>query len=92
LEIGVERIRAHNLRQKALLSSLLPVQGADDRHGAFVTVTRPDAVALCERLKAKGVKGDARGEYLRLCPDLLNSEEELRLAARVLQEELLHPA
>ncbi|HYD55363.1 MAG TPA: aminotransferase class V-fold PLP-dependent enzyme [Burkholderiales bacterium] len=92
LEMGVERIRTQNLRQKALLSSLLPVTGADERHGAFVTVVRRDAVALCEKLREKGVKADARGEYLRLCPDLLTSDEELRLAAGVLQEELLHAA
>ena len=92
LEVGVERIRAHNLAQKKLLASLLPVSGAGEDHGAFVTITRPDANSLCARLKARGVKADARGEHLRLCPDLLNSEEELRLAAGVLQEELLHPA
>jgi kynureninase len=92
LEMGVERIRAHNLAQKKLLASLLPVSGAGEDYGAFVTVTRADAVALSEKLRGKGVKVDARGEHLRLCPDLLNSEEELRLAARVLQEELLHPA
>ncbi|HWA36465.1 MAG TPA: hypothetical protein VG873_01265 [Burkholderiales bacterium] len=92
LEMGVERIRAHNLAQKALLASLLPVQGAGEDHGAFVTLARPDAGSLCERLKVRGVKADARGEHLRLCPDLLNSEAELRLAAAVLQEELLHPA
>lgn len=92
LEMGVERLRAHNLRQKALLASLLPVTGSGDDHGAFVTLTRPNAAAISDRLKERGVKTDARGEHLRICPDLLNSEEELRLAAAVLQEELLHPA
>ena len=92
LEIGVERIRAHNLRQKQLLASLLPVTGTGEDHGAFVTITRPDATTISDRLKEKGVKTDARGEHLRVCPDLLNSEEELRLAAAVLKEELLHPA
>jgi kynureninase len=92
LEMGVERIRAHNLRQKQLLASLLPVTGSGEDHGAFVTIARPDATAISGRLKEKGVKTDARGEHLRLCPDLLNSDEELRLAAAVLQEQLLHPA
>lgn len=92
LEMGVERLRAHNLRQKALLASLLPVTGAGESHGGFVTLRRPDAAALCGKLREKGVKADARGEYLRLCPDLLTTDEELRLAVRVLQEELLHPA
>lgn len=92
LGIGVERIRAHNLAQKKLLAGLLPVSGAGEEHGAFVTITRPDANSLCERLKTRGVKADARGEHLRLCPDLLNSEAELRRASAVLQEELLHSA
>ena len=30
----------------------------------------------------RGVKTDARGECLRLCPDILNPEEELQAAAR----------
>lgn len=92
LEVGVERIRAYNLRQKAFLSSLLPVESAGADHGAFVTIRRPDAVAICKRIEERGIKADARGEHLRLCPDLLNPEEELRLAAGVLQEELLHAA
>lgn len=92
LEIGVERIRAYNLRQKAFLSTLLRVEGAGADHGAFVTIRRPDAVAICERIRERGINADARGEHLRLCPDLLNPEEELRLAAGVLQKELLHAA
>jgi hypothetical protein len=30
------------------------------------------------------VKTDARGEYLRLCPDVLNSRQELATAAALL--------
>jgi hypothetical protein len=32
-------------------------------------------------LRERKVKTDARGDYLRLCPDMLNSEEELVQAA-----------
>ena len=46
LELGVERIREYNLAQKAVLQSLLPVQGAGDDHGAFVTLRNPRAKAL----------------------------------------------
>src|SRR5918999_5445021 len=69
LELGVQRIRHHNLAQKAVLKSLLPVQ---DHGGAFVTVRHPSAKTLAAELETKGVKTDARGEYLRLCPDYLN--------------------
>jgi kynureninase len=83
LELGVGRIRSHNLAQKALLKSLLPVEGAGTDHGAFVTLSRHDATSLAEALEKHGVKCDARGGYLRICPDYLNSRAELERAARV---------
>jgi kynureninase len=82
LELGVERIREYNLAQKALLASMLPVDGAGADFGAFVTLLDPDARAFAVALEAQGVKTDARGEYLRLCPDFLNSRAELERAAR----------
>jgi kynureninase len=89
LEIGVERIREYNLAQKAFLKSMLPVDGDDASHGAFVTLRHPNAKGLAEALEKEGVKTDARGEYLRICPDCLNSRHELERAAesvvRVLQ-------
>ncbi|MGE5640706.1 MAG: aminotransferase class V-fold PLP-dependent enzyme [Clostridia bacterium] len=92
LELGVEALRAHNLRQKKFLAERLPVEGAGSDYGAFVTLKRPDAARLSETLKAKGIQTDARGEYLRLCPDVLTSAEELARAVAVLEEELLHAA
>jgi kynureninase len=89
LELGVERIRAYNLVQKKLLASLLPQatgEGAD--HGAFLTIRHAEAPVLGEKLKARGVKTDARGEYLRLCPDYLNSSAELERAAQIIRETL----
>jgi kynureninase len=90
LELGVDRIREHNLAQKQFLSSLLPVQGVSEDHGAFVTLKNENAKALAAELEKKGVKTDARGEYLRLCPDFLNSRAELERAAARL-ELLLRP-
>jgi len=81
LELGMERIREHNLEQKAVLKSRLPVQGEGNDHGAFVTLRNPKAQVLAAELEKKGVKTDARGEYLRICPDYLNSREELQTAA-----------
>ena len=81
LELGVDRIREYNLAQKTFFKSLLPVQGAGDDHGAFVTLKRPDANALTAALEKEGVKTDARGDYLRLCPDYLNRRDELQSAA-----------
>ena len=84
LELGVERIRAANLEQKRFLASRLAVDGAGDDHGAFVTLRHAHAKALSDLLREKGVKCDARGEYLRICPDFLNSQSELEEAARLL--------
>src|SRR6185436_18055345 len=86
LELGVERIREHNLSQKRFLSSLLPVQGEDDGHGAFVTLRHPNANGLALELEKKGVKTDARGDYLRICPDVLNPRAELEHAAQVVKD------
>lgn len=86
LELGVERIREHNLAQKAFLGSLLPVSGAGGDHGAFVTVENRNARRLSAQLEKRGIKTDARGEYLRICPDYLNSREELTAAAAQLSE------
>lgn len=97
LELGVDAIRAHNLYQKRLLASLLKargiaVEGEGTGYGAFLTVELDNAKAVSDALRKKGVATDARGRYLRLCPDYLNTEEELVRAAGVLEEELLHPA
>jgi kynureninase len=88
LELGAERIRKYNLEQKALLASLLPVEGAGKEHGAFVTLRRDDAARLAAELEQRGVKVDARGEYLRICPDILTSAEELLRAARIIKARL----
>jgi kynureninase len=87
LELGVEKLRALNLEQKRFLASRLPLSGAGDDHGAFVTLKAKDAQALAANLKSRGVKTDARGEYVRLCPDMLNSQSELEQAARLLRQE-----
>jgi kynureninase len=89
LDLGVDRLRAYSLEQKRQLAGLLAeagvqADGADEEHGAFVTVTHPEAARLAEALERRGVKTDARGGKLRLCPDILNSGAELAGAAREL--------
>ena len=85
LELGVERIRSYNLEQKALLASLLPVEGSGNDHGAFVTLKHRDAQHICQKLVAQKIKTDVRGEYLRICPDILNTRAELERAASALK-------
>ncbi len=91
VELGAERLRAYNLAQKRRLAGLLqregvPAEGAGEEHGAFVTIRSDAAAGLAAQLAGRGVKADARGDRLRLCPDILNSEEELATAARRLGE------
>ena len=90
LELGVENIRRYNLKQKALLKSLLPIKGEGEDHGAFVTLRNENAKAFAAELEKQCIKTDARGEYLRLCPDFLNSRAELERAAASLGS-LLRP-
>ena len=87
LELGVERLRAYNVEQKKHLAALLPdTEGAGEDHGAFVTLAHPEATRLANELEREKVKVDARGEYLRLCPDILNSRAELERAAATLRD------
>jgi kynureninase len=86
LELGVEAIRRYNLQQKKAFSPIPGIQGIDDQHAAFVTLKHPEAPRLAKELEQKGIKTDARGEFLRLCPDYLNSKDELRRAVEALTE------
>lgn len=93
LEVGVARLRAYHLAQKHRFARLLQahgiaVTGAGPEHGAFLTVRHPRAAELAAQLRARGVKTDARGEYLRLCADLLNTDDELASAAAALAASL----
>jgi kynureninase len=89
LAIGVERLRAYSLSQQRLLVDLLQERGiaslgAQHDRGAFVAVRRNDAVALAEELCRQGIDVDARGAWLRLCPDVLTTRPELERAATAL--------
>ncbi|HKU85173.1 MAG TPA: aminotransferase class V-fold PLP-dependent enzyme, partial [Casimicrobiaceae bacterium] len=91
LALGPERIRAYSLLQQRRLVSLLAergieAQGGTEDRGAFVVVTDPQAAAWCERLAERGVATDARGRYLRLCPDILTTGAEMARAAEALRE------
>jgi kynureninase len=88
LGIGVERLRAYSLAEQRRLVELLGARGVtalgggDDR-GAFVVVRlrEGEAVGCSDRLAERGVMTDARGAWLRLCPDVLTTDDELVRAA-----------
>jgi kynureninase len=91
LAVGVERLRAYSLSQQRRLIAMLrergveAVGGTEDR-GAFVVVRIGDesdeaAVRCADALARRGVMTDARAPWLRLCPDVLTTEDELDRAA-----------
>ena len=93
LAIGVQRLRAYSLLQQRILVDLLQARGiealgAQHDRGAFVAVCRDDAVALAARLGDRGIDVDARGPWLRLCPDVLTTRLELERAADALLRSL----
>jgi kynureninase len=94
LSIGVERLREYSLRQLAALRSYLAeagvdnVTGGDERHGAFLAIGLKNAMEIPALLEREGISCDARGETLRLCPDCLTRDEELRQSAQALKKVL----
>ena len=91
LALGVGRLREDSLAKQAALVRRLaelgvPAVGGTPSRGAFVVVPflgQPDGFAarVADRLSARGVVADARGAFLRLCPDLLTGADELARAA-----------
>ena len=93
LAITVERLREYGRKQLSQLKLYLAdvgieAIGGDDNHGAFLSVRHTNASDLAKKLAEKGVITDARGEWLRLGPDCLTREEELRTAASALHKTL----
>ncbi len=86
LALDVARLRAYSLAQQRRLVALLArsgivaAGGSEDR-GAFVVVEDERAEAWAGALHAAGIITDARGRYLRLCPDVLTTDAELALTA-----------
>jgi len=93
LAMAVERLRAYGLEQLGRLKSCLrdasvEAVGGDADHGAFLAVRLDNAASISAELAKRGVITDARGPWLRLCPDCLTRDTELRSAASVLGEVL----
>lgn len=88
--LGIERLRDYNLRQQEILRAALSENGVTcyepsdpTGFGAFTLVPHADASGISKQLAKAGVITDARGGCIRFGPDLLNSEAELREAARI---------
>jgi kynureninase len=92
LAMGVERLRAYSLKQLDALrgyladSGIHTVKGGDDNHGAFLAIRLANAPEFPTKLEREGILCDARGEWLRFCPDCLTRDEDLRRAAAALSK------
>jgi kynureninase len=89
LAIGVDRLRAHSLGLQARLIALLGdrgfvAAGGTKDHGAFVVVIDERAEDRARQVREEGVVVDARGQYLRFCPDILTTDIEMVTAADAL--------
>ena len=93
-EIGVERIRAHSLRQTQLLIDLADEAGFEivsprepARRGGTVTVRVPDFHAVHAELEARGILCDFRPDAgIRLGPHFYNDDAEIRFAIEQIAE------
>jgi kynureninase len=93
LAITVERLREYGQRQLSQLKLYLAdagieAIGGDADHGAFLSIRHTNASDLAKKIVKSNVFTDARGEWLRLCPDCLTRKDELRTAASALQRAL----
>ena len=84
--LGVPRLRAYSLdRQVRLVHALaergVEATGGTENRGAFLIVVDDRAEAWADALEQRGVVTDARGRFLRLCPDVLTTEAEIAAAA-----------
>lgn len=90
LAMGVPRLREYSLRQLRAFRHYLEaagvqnITGGDEDHGAFLTIRLKDAMELPALLEGEGISCDARADRIRLCPDCLTRDHELRRAAEVL--------
>jgi kynureninase len=89
----VERLREYGQKQLSQLKLYLAdagieAIGGDADHGAFLSVRHTNAGNLAKKIVESNVITDARGEWLRLCPDCLTRDDELRTGASALQRAL----
>ena len=85
LAISVDRLRRYSLQQQkdlegALLNKGIPFLGKLEERGAFIAIPHPQAQLIADRLENNRIICDARESLLRLCPDLLNTRDELIFA------------
>ena len=91
--LGVDRLRVYSLMQQSFLRNELAKVGVNCfqpenplEYGAFSLIYSENAAEDASRLISAGVNVDARADAIRFCPDILNSQEELSRAAKVVSQ------
>ena len=62
----------------------IAAEGGSAARGAFVVVRDAGAVAMADALAARDIVVDARGDCLRICPDVVTRDDELVACAEAL--------
>ena len=96
MSLGIEELRSYSLVQQDFLRSQFDREGVEcfhpgdpEEYGAFSLIHYHDARKKAELLKGAGVTVDARGDNIRFCPDILNTEEEIVRSAKIVAQ-MLH--
>jgi kynureninase len=85
IALGVDRIRRHSLMTLNKLRQACPNLFAPEdpeAMGAFAVWPVDDTSNAVSFLRSRGVRADGRGGFVRLCPDVLTSEEDIDRASR----------
>lgn len=82
LAMGVKRLRVYSLKLQARLTELLAQHGMlpignPGRRGAFLAIADKSADMIAAQLRELKVIVDARDNLIRICPDILTTDEEL---------------
>ncbi|HVK70031.1 MAG TPA: hypothetical protein VM694_36510 [Polyangium sp.] len=95
--LDVPALRAISLRQTRRILAKLDEAGitnhvassrVDERRGAFVAVRSPAAGRVVERLRARGVFVDSRGEFVRIGPAPYLTDDEIDHGTLAVAEEI----
>ena len=95
LAVGVERLRAYSLEQQAILRHELRSRGvrvvSGGERGAFLLLPGSDTEAVLAALKQRGVNADARLGFVRVCPDVLTTRDEISRGAAIIADVMNTP-
>jgi len=87
LQLGVQRLREYNLEQQQFLECCLLEKGVQtvnrepEQFGAFLLLHVHNSESLVSELRTEGIIVDARSEFVRICPDILNTQKDLEKVA-----------